>query len=141
MDLPWDLLTVPSGDGTDMRSRQDVGCRPYQPPLATAKAQTISQRQTGARWRARHGARETYGVSAKREPASGPIRGAALATSRENALCKGFETMISDETKVEIPGVGNSAAGTGSGAVVSLLQLAVSASSAAMTHVMSDGHI
>jgi hypothetical protein len=36
-----DLLTVPSGDGADMRSRQDVQAL-SEPPLATAKGLTIS---------------------------------------------------------------------------------------------------
>jgi hypothetical protein len=40
------------------------------------------------------------------EPATGPVRRAALATSRKNALCKGFETDDDVMTKVEIPGVG-----------------------------------
>jgi hypothetical protein len=53
------LLTIPSGDGADMRSRQDVqallaSSGDRQGPNDTI---TISQRQTGARWRAR----ETHG--------------------------------------------------------------------------------
>ena len=66
-----DLLTVPSAsrDGADLMVKQvEVSRRLYQPPLATAKALVIPQRQTGARWRER----ETHGVMPNPRQASHP---------------------------------------------------------------------
>ena len=77
-----DLLTVPSHDGADLMVKQ-VEERLYQPPLATAKALTILQRQTGARWRAH----ETHGVMPN--PRQVPSEG-QHSPSKKSALCKGF---------------------------------------------------
>jgi hypothetical protein len=87
------LLTVPSHDGADMRSRHST-CGPYQPPLATAKALTISQRQTGARWRTP--TRETHGVmpNPRQVPSEGQRPAPQRSPSRKSALCKGFESMM-----------------------------------------------
>ena len=61
--------------------------RLYQPPLATAKAISIPRRQT----RASSSARDAHGVMPNSRHV--PSR-EQRSTSRENALCKGFETIM-----------------------------------------------
>jgi hypothetical protein len=89
-----DLLTVPSHDGADLMS--NMSRRLYQPPLATANQgptysiasiPKILADETGARWRER----ETHGVMPN--PRQVPSEGQRLP-SRKDALCKGFETMM-----------------------------------------------
>ena len=73
--------------------------RVYQPPLATAKAILIPQRQT----RASSPARDAHGVMPNSRHV--PSR-EQRSTSRENALCKGFETKMKGLTLTSAPSVG-----------------------------------
>jgi hypothetical protein len=83
-----DLLTVPSADGVDSKIIQvEEALSASQPSLATAKAILIPQRQT----RASSPARDAHGVMPNSRHV--PSR-EQRSTSRKNALCKGFETIM-----------------------------------------------
>jgi hypothetical protein len=92
-----DLLTVPSRDGADMRSRQDVqglsaSSGDRQGPNDTSKAD----------WSHMASARNPHGDMPN--PRQVPSEG-QRSPSRKSALCKAFETMMTSMTKVEIPGI------------------------------------
>ena len=77
-----DLLTVPAGDGADMKVRQveealSASSRDRSGPNDTSKADWSLIASARSPWR-------------HAELATGPVQGAQRSTSSKSALCKGF---------------------------------------------------
>jgi hypothetical protein len=83
-----DLLTVPSHDYADLMVKQvEEALSASSGDRQGPNENDIPQRQTGVRWRER----ETHGVMPN--PRQVPSEG-QRSLSMKNALCKGFETMM-----------------------------------------------